>query len=115
MNFYVYLYLDQNGVPYYCGKGKGKRAYGKHKVQVPTDTSRIIFPATNLTEIWAFALERKFIRWYGRKDNNTGVLENKTNGGEGLSGHKFSESHKQKIAQANKNRSPASAGARSSA
>ena len=84
--YYIYLYLREDGTPYYVGKGKGKRAWEKHSVSIPKDNSRITFPATDLLELWALALERKFIRWYGRKDNNTGILRNLTDGGEGVTG-----------------------------
>lgn len=100
LKYYVYAYLRQDGTPYYIGKGKGKRAFSKNrKCKRPSDISRIIICESNLTEIGAFALERWLIRWYGRKDNGTGILRNLTDGGEGGSGRLVSEHTRKSLSE----------------
>jgi len=104
LQYYVYAYLRKDGTPYYIGKGKDDRAWEQHRINnkgVHTpEKSYIIILESNLTEVGALALERRMIRWYGRKDLGTGILHNRTDGGEGTAGIVFTEDHKSKISNA---------------
>jgi len=108
MKYYTYAYLREDRTPYYIGKGQGNRAYvkryGKGRARRPKNLNNIILLKQNLTEQEAFRHEIYMIAVFGRKDLGTGILHNKTDGGEGVSGAKLpkTEEHKNKIANSQK-------------
>ncbi len=106
LDYYVYAYVRKSdGSLYYIGKGRNRRAFISHKnVTTPKNKSKIVFLETNLTEVGALALERRYIRWYGRKDLGTGILHNKTEGGDGTSGRVLTDIHKAIISRTHKNK-----------
>ena len=98
--FYTYAYLRKDKTPYYIGKGKEDRIYSKQKnINLPRDKSRIIYLKQNLTEEEAFKHEIYMIAVFGRKDNGTGILRNKTDGGEGASGAIRGDEFRRKISE----------------
>lgn len=91
MNSYVYLYLREDNTPYYVGKGIGNRAYDiNHNCKVP-EADRIEFVLENTTDDWARFMEKELIDEYGRLNDGTGILENLTDGGNGVVGGKWPE------------------------
>ena len=109
--FYVYKITYQNGKPFYIGKGQNCR-YKSHflynkkfelyrfiRKKLKTQSLRIVIIKDNLTEEKAFDLEKKFIKKYGRKDIGTGVLYNRTSGGQGEAGRIYSKETKRKISK----------------
>lgn len=104
--YYTYAYLRENGTPYYIGKGKGDRAYGRRRkgVKRPHDENRILILKRDLTENEAFRHEKYMISVFGRKDLGTGILLNRSDGGEGNSGYKHTEETKIRISETSSGR-----------
>ena len=104
--FYTYAYLREDGTPYYIGKGKGDRAYSKRRkgVKRPRDENRILILKKGLTEQEAFRHEKYMISVFGRKDLETGVLLNRSDGGDGNSGYRHTEETKARISKTSSGR-----------
>jgi hypothetical protein len=112
-DFYVYVYIRSKdsttakaGTPYYVGKGKGRRRFESHVVTIPNIKYNVIV-FDKLLEMGAFIIERKLIRWYGRKDLGTGILHNRTDGGDGGAGRRDAPEtiEKRRISNTGKKRS----------
>ncbi|RWO20668.1 NUMOD3 domain-containing DNA-binding protein [Mesorhizobium sp.] len=93
MEFYVYVWRDSASLPFYVGKGKGRRAYDTYGRSKEFNE---IYERSGCTveivdwfihESQAHALEVELIAKYGRRDVGDGPLVNKTDGGDGCSGH----------------------------
>jgi hypothetical protein len=98
--FYTYLWLRENGIPYYVGKGSVNRAHvkGNHRLH-PPPKNRIVIQEFESEED-AFFAERFLIAAYGREDLSEGCLLNLTDGGENPpirdKGSYFTQAAKQK-------------------
>lgn len=107
-NICVYRHrrLDTNKI-FYIGIGNGKRPYStkyrnKYWNNIISKTKyKIEIISENLSWQDACELEILLISEYGRLDNNTGILCNMTNGGEGNYGLILSNESKEKIRQFN--------------
>lgn len=99
---YRHIRKDKNQ-PFYIGIGKLQRAYSEkerndiwHKIVAKTDYEvEILFE--DLSWDKAVQKEKEFIALYGRKNNNTGILSNMTDGGEGTLGVVYSKERKKNM------------------
>jgi hypothetical protein len=95
---HIFVWLREDGTPYYVGKGTGNRAIRKGS---PKDLASILiqeFPS----EADAFAAEKFLIAYYGRIDLGTGCLRNRTDGDDGASGRLVSQQTRLKQRTAHK-------------
>ena len=102
MIYYTYAFLREDRTPYYIGKGKGNRAYRRRDkgIKPPKDKSKILILKQNLTEEESFRHEVYMIAVFGRKDLGTGILHNRTDGGDGASGAVVSDETRRKMSEA---------------
>lgn len=87
-NFYVYVhYQADSDIPFYVGKGFGRRAYKKTnrsefwKNVEKKHGCRVEILHQNLSEEEAFLLEKTTIQMFGRRNVGSGPLVNLTDGG----------------------------------
>lgn len=86
MKYYTYMWLREDGTPYYIGKGSGNRAYTRRRVgNAPLERVVVTYYES---EQQAFQEEIRLIAHYGRVDLGTGCLRNLTDGGENPPNHK---------------------------
>lgn len=108
MNTY-YVYLHRNPTTnkiFYVGKGTGNRVNtksnrGKFYINYVKKHGNPIVEIIekDLSNEQAIELEKYYIKYYGRRDLNTGILVNCTDGGEGCEGLKHSEDTKKKMSE----------------
>lgn len=112
---YVYLLCRPNGEPFYVGVGSGKRIFNHERV-APSRRQEAKYDIINeiieVGEVVKYSIvgffddwyeaaveERRLIAFYGRVDIGTGILANRTNGGQGIAGIKWHLSEARKDGQ----------------
>ncbi len=117
--YYVYLYIKPDTFkPFYVGKGHKER--WKHHIKLDNKYYNLHLKNTikslkqrnlkpiiikvekSLTNEEASILEKELIYLFGRKDLNTGILVNHTNGGDGSDGRICSQYTKNKMSKSQK-------------
>jgi len=112
-DYYVYLHIRKdNGTPFYVGKGRGNRLIEKKSRSefwnnvVNKYGYDIILLENDISEEKSFEMESYWIKRIGRRDLELGPLVNLSDGGEGNSGHKWTEEQKKQVSIDRKGRKP---------
>jgi hypothetical protein len=112
-DYYVYMYLTPQNVPFYIGRGREHRykikkhlshqsEFLKRKIlKIGIDNIRVYFLHQDVTLGESCFWERYWIQYIGRRNIHKGSLCNLSNGGEGNQGYKTSEETKELLRKAN--------------
>jgi len=109
--YFVYALVDENNKYFYIGKGNKNRLkrtlYCKNnnylkqseikKVKKITGKYPTIKVLVKSSEEYCFDIEKKLIKHYGKRIDNSGILCNMSDGGDGAAGLKISEKRKQQL------------------
>ena len=87
MAYFVYVYNDEEGKPYYVGKGNRNRHLYRRNHSVTPPSKNLIQVFSCSTEQEAFDTEIFLIEFFGRKLDG-GTLDNLSKGGPGCRGYK---------------------------
>ena len=110
--YFVYVIELLDGTPLYIGKGKENRpldhyspkatSYIANKLRKVGHSQTVIKKLyEGLSSNEAYRLEEQLIMQYGRKDIGTGILYNRSNGGEGSRGHRMPADSIERLRQLN--------------
>lgn len=110
-NFCVYFHINPiTREVFYVGKGYENRAFISYNrnnfwqnIVNKYGEPIVVIVKRNITEKYAFELEKAYIKLFGRRDLNEGTLVNLTNGGEGSSGRIHTVESKILIGESKKN------------
>jgi len=83
MQFETYIFVGPDYLAYYVGEGSRRRFLDTHRVTVPPEDRILHFPHSSKHA--AQEHEKFLIKQFGRLDQETGLLQNRTCGGPGTS------------------------------
>lgn len=102
MQYYCYVYYDENWQAYYVGKGQDRRRLQRHNVQIADDEHTQLFYFDKEWEAWECEIE--LISFYGRQLDG-GTLQNVSTGGaSGTAGYKHPPETLKKLSSGLKDR-----------
>ena len=87
MEYFVYIYYSEDGVPYYVGKGSATRHLYRRNHTVTPPPKEFIQSFACDTEQSSYEMEIFLIEFFGRKLDG-GTLDNLSKGGPGCKGYK---------------------------
>lgn len=110
--YFVYVIEFLDGTPLYIGKGKNSRPLDHYRPKTSSyianklrkeghEKTQVRKLHEGLDSDQAYALECAYIAKYGRKDIGTGILYNRSDGGEGSRGHKMPPESIERLRQLN--------------
>ena len=102
MEYFVYIYNSENGIPYYVGKGSRQRVFMRHEIPVPCRAQIQTFAFATEQEAWDTEID--LIALFKRKCDGGTLLNLSTGGASGTAGTTHSPERRQRASIQTKKR-----------